>query len=403
MIGPPDIEAAVARLEGVLRPTPLTPSRTLSALAGRPVLFKPEHLQRTGSFKIRGAYNRISPLPAGSRVAAASAGNHAQGVALAARLRGLAATVFMPANAALPKVEATRSYGAEVRLEGATVDDCIAAARAWAQESGALYVPPFDDPGVVAGQATVGWELAREDLSAGSGDPAVVVVPVGGGGLVSGVAAALAHWAPGVRVVGVEAAGAASMRAALDAGRPVVLDAAATIADGIAVRSVSQLTLDHVRAYVDEVVAVTDEEISHAMLLLLERGKWLVEPAGAAGLAAVLAGRIGGKGPVTVVLSGGNVDPLLLIRLVEHGLAASGRYLRLRLVLHDHPGALAALTAALAELGLNVLDVSHHRSGPVTAAPDDVEVMVTVETRDPGHRDQTVTELRARGFRVEIT
>ncbi|HET6811354.1 MAG TPA: threonine ammonia-lyase [Acidimicrobiales bacterium] len=397
MIGPREVEGAVERLEGVVRATPLTPSETISRLAGRPVLFKPEHLQRTGSFKIRGAYNRIARLPAGARVVAASAGNHAQGVALAARLNGLDATIFMPVNAALPKVEATRGYGAEVRLEGGGVDDCIELARRFAEEAGSVYVPPFDDPDVVAGQATVGWELARE-----APDGATVVVPVGGGGLVGGTAAALARWAPGVKVVGVEAEGAASMRAALAAGRPVRLEAVATIADGIAVREVSPLTLDHVRAYVDDVVTVSDEEISRAMLLLLERAKWLVEPAGAAGLAAVLGGRLpAGRGPVVVVLSGGNVDPLLLTRLVEHGLTAAGRYLRLRVLLRDHPGALAGLAAALADLGLNVLDVAHHRSGGTTAAPDEVEVLVTVETRDPAHRDQTVADLRDRGFRIE--
>jgi threonine dehydratase len=397
VIGPRDVEAAVERLGGVARATPVTTSETISRLAGRPVLFKPEHLQRTGSFKIRGAYNRIAGLPPGTRVVAASAGNHAQGVALAARLTARAATIFMPANAALPKVEATRAYGAEVRLEGDGVDDCIGLARGFGEDGGHVYVPPFDDPDVMAGRATVGWELAREAPEA-----ALAVVPVGGGGLLGGTAAALAHWAPGMRVVGVEAEGAASMRAALDAGRPVRLDSVATVADGIAVREVSRLTLDHVRAYVDDLVTVSDEEISRAMLLLLERAKWLVEPAGAAGLAAVLAGRVpAGRGPVVVVLSGGNVDPLLLIRLVEHGLAAAGRYLQLRVLLRDHPGALAALAAALADLGLNVLDVIHHRSGGPTVAPDEVEVLVTVETRDPGHRDQTVADLRDRGFRVE--
>ena len=365
-------------------------------MAGRPVVLKPEHLQRTGSFKLRGAYNRMSELPAGTAVVAGSAGNHAQGVALAAHLLHLPATIFMPVNAALPKIEATRAYGAQVYLTGASVENCIGAARAHAGDAAAVYVPPFDDPLVVAGQATVGLELARE-----APDSEVVVVPVGGGGLISGVAAALAHWAPGIRVVGVEAAGAASMSAALRAGSPVTLESVSTIADGIAVGRVSELTLEHVQAYVDDLVEVTDEEISHAMLVLLERCKWLVEPAGAVGLAAVLAGRIPGAGTATVVLSGGNVDPLLLTRLVEHGLSAAGRYLRLRVVLRDHPGALAALTAALAELGLNVLDVAHHRSGAARAGPEDVEVQVTVETRDPGHQEQTVADLRARGFRVE--
>jgi len=395
LVGPRQIEEAARRLAGVIRPTPVVESASLSGLAGRMVVCKPEHLQRTGSFKIRGAYNRIATLPPGAAVVAASAGNHAQGVALAATLSERASTIFMPANASLPKVEATRHYGAEVVLAGDGVEDCIAAALARAEESGAIYVPPFDDPEVIAGQATVGLELAGEAAGA-----EVVVVPVGGGGLAAGIAAALAHRAPGVKVVGVEAAGAPSMRRALDAGRPVTIDEASTMADGIAVRRVSELTLAHARAYLDDVVLVSEEEISRALLLLLERSKWLVEPAGAVGLAAVLAGRVPGTGPVAVVLSGGNVDPILLTRLVEYGLSAAGRYLILRFVLGDHPGALAGLTATVAGLGLNVLSVEHHRSG-ARVGVDEVEVLLTVETRDPGHRHETLRRLGAAGFRVE--
>jgi threonine dehydratase len=395
-----DIEEAAERLKCVIRPTPTVRSSTLAELLGRPVLLKPEHLQRTGSFKIRGAYNRISRLvdetsADGSpvtEVVAASAGNHAQGVALAARLCGLRSIIFMPANATLPKAEATRAYGAEVILGGESIEDCIGAARTRAEQPGAVYVPPFDDPLVLAGQGTVGLELAEEAPEA-----EVVVVPVGGGGLIAGIAAALAHRRPGTKVIGVEAVRVAAMREALAAGRPVTVPAASTMADGIAVRCVSQLTLDHTRAYVDEMVTVDEEEISRAILLLIERCKWVVEPAGAAGLAALLAGRIPGQGPVSVVLSGGNVDPLLLTRLIEHGLSAAGRYLMLRIVIDDRPGSLAAATAVVARHGLNVLAVEHHRSG-ARVALDQVEVLFTVETRDPKHRDEIVTNLRAEGL-----
>ncbi len=396
MIGPADIEAARARVAGVLRPTPVDRSDSLSRLAGRPVLLKPEHLQRTGSFKIRGAYNFLAVLdPAVAEVVAGSAGNHAQGVALAASLTGRRATVFMPVGASLPKVEATRGYGADVRLTGDSVDDCIAAARDHAATTGAVFVPPFDDLLVIAGQGTIGLEIAEEAPEAST-----VVVPVGGGGLISGIAAALAAVRPGTRVVGVEAAGAAGMRAALDAGRCVQVPVLSTMADGIAVKSASELTLEHVRAFVDDVVSVTEEEISGAVLLLLERAKAVVEPSGAVALAAVLNGSVGGDGPVVAVLSGGNVDPQLLIKLIDHGLSASGRYLILRIVLPDHPGALAALTSDVARLGLNVLDVEHHRAG-VDLALDEVEVMLTLQTRDAEHRHLVVLALAGAGYRVE--
>ncbi|HEV7888867.1 MAG TPA: threonine ammonia-lyase [Acidimicrobiales bacterium] len=396
MISLQDIEEARTRVADVLRPTPVGRSDNLSRLAGRSVLLKPEHHQRTGSYKIRGAYNRISRLPPGGEVVAASAGNHAQGVALAATLTGLRSTIFMPANAPLPKVEATRGYGAAVRLVGDVVDDCIAAAITYAQEAGAVFVPPFDDPLIIAGQGTVGLELASEAPEA-----EVVVVPVGGGGLISGVATALAHTRRGCRVIGVEAAGATPMLAAMEANRPVTLDRVATMADGIAVKSVSELTLAHVRAFVDDIVTVDEEQISQALLLLLERAKAVVEPAGAVALAALLNGKVPGTGPAVAVLSGGNVDPLLLIKLIDHGLSAAGRYLRLRIILGDQPGALAAVTEAVAKMGLNVLDVEHHRSG-VNLRVDEVEVLLTLETRDPEHRGEVVTSIRNLGFRVEL-
>jgi len=405
-----DLLSARDRVKPVIRATPVDRSDSLSLLAGRPVLLKPEQRQRTGSFKIRGAYNHIAQLPRGVAVVAASAGNHAQGVALAASLTGRAATIFMPRGAALPKVAATRTYGAEVRLEGEVVDDSIALAKTFAADIGAAYVPPFDDLQVIAGQGTIGLELAEE-----TPDAEVVVVPVGGGGLVAGVAAALtlvngpvrvgpgaslAGPRPRIRIVGVEAAGAPTVRRALDAGRPVTLERVGTMADGIAVASCSALTLAHVRKYVDDVVTVDEEEISQAMLLLVERAKAVVEPSGAAPLAAILAGRVPGTGPAVALLSGGNIDPLLLTKLIEHGLSAAGRYLTLRIVMADRVGALAALTGELARLGLNVLDVEHHRSGRDLALSE-VEVQVTVETRDIAHHAEVVAGLTAAGYRAE--
>ena len=397
MITLADIRAARERVAPVVRRTPVDGSRTLSEVVGRRVLVKPEHLQRTGSFKIRGAYNLISQLPAGVEVVAASAGNHAQGVALAASLTGHRPTIFMPANAPLPKVEATRGYGASIVLGGEAVDECIVAARDHASATGAVFVPPFDDPLIVAGQGTVGLEIAEE---AGD-DLEVVVVPVGGGGLIAGVATALANSRRAVKVIGVEAAGAPAMRSAVTSGRPVALDRVSTMADGIALKSVCDLTLSHVQAYVDDVIVVTEEEISRALLLLIERSKAVVEPAGAVGLAAILAGKVPGSGAALAVLSGGNVDPLLLMKLIDHGLSAAGRYLLLRIVLGDQPGALAALTAAVARMGLNVLEVEHHRAG-LRLGVDEVEVLLTLETRDPEHRHDIVTGLQTAGYRVEL-
>ena len=395
LIGLDDVTEAGRRVSGVRRRTPVDRSETFSRIAGRPILLKPEHLQRTGSFKIRGAYNHISRLDAGRPVVAASAGNHAQGVALAASLTGHKATIFMPANAPLPKVEATRGYGADLVLEGDTVDDCIGLAQRFAAEHGADFVPPFDDPLIIAGQGTIGLELASE-----APDAETVVVPIGGGGLIAGIAAALAKLRPEVRVVGVEAVGAASMQASLAAGQCMRLDRVDTLADGIAVKSPSPLTIAHVRAYVEELVTVTEEEISQALLLLLERAKAVVEPAGAASLAAVLAGKVPGSGPVVVVLSGGNVDPLLLIKLIDHGLSAAGRYVALRVVVDDRPGQLAALTAEVARLGLNVLSVEHHRSG-MDLAVAKVEIRLILETRNSVHRGEIVADLERAGFHVE--
>jgi threonine dehydratase len=393
-----EIQDAAARLDGIIRSTVVASVEAVDAVSGVGVLLKEEQRQRTGSFKIRGAYNHISRLPPGTHVVAASAGNHAQGVALAASLAHFPATIFMPSNASLPKVKATQDYGARIRFSDGVIDDAVDEAKAFAEREGAVFVPPFDDPLVIAGQGTLGLELVRDAPHA-----TTVVVPVGGGGLIAGVGAAFAALAPHVRIVGVEAAGAASMVASLAAGAPQPLTSLGTIADGIAVKSPSALTLAHAQAYVSEMVTVTDEEIGEALVVLLERAKIVVEPSGAAALAAVLAGKVRrDAGPVCVVLSGGNVDPLLLSRLIEHGLSVASRYLRLRIDIPDRPGSLAEVSRALADLGLNVLAVEHHREGVVKLDLDQVELDVTVETRGPEHCDACLAALRAKGWSLTV-
>jgi threonine dehydratase len=393
-----EIQDAAERLRPIIRPTLVSSIESVDALCGVEVMLKEEQRQRTGSFKIRGAYNHISRLPAGTHVVAASAGNHAQGVALAASLSHLPATIFMPTTASLPKVKATQDYGAAVRFTDGAIDDAVDDAKAFAHERRAVFVPPFDDRLVIAGQGTVGLQLARDAPGA-----TTVVVPIGGGGLIAGMGAAYAELMPNVRVVGVEPTGAASMRASLEAGEVRSLTSVSTIADGIAVKSPSALTLAHARAFVDEVVTVTDAEIGEALVVLLERAKVVVEPSGAAALAAVLAGKVRrDHGPIAVVLSGGNVDPLLLSRLIEHGLSVGSRYLRLRIDIPDRPGSLAEVTRALADLGLNVLAVEHHREGVVKRDLDLVELDVTVETRGPDHCDACLAALRAKGWSLSV-
>ncbi len=389
------IAAARERVRGILRPTPTERSENLSRLAGRPVLLKPEHLQRAGSFKVRGAYNFIWATPPGCEVVAGSAGNHAQGVALAASLTGRRARVFMPERAALPKLQATAGYGATVVTVPDGVDACLERAREYAAEHGAVLVPPFDDPEVIAGQGTVGLEVADE-----APDAEVVLVPVGGGGLLAGVAAALKATRPRIRVVGVQAEGASSMGQSIRAGHPVEVTPA-TMADGVALRRPGELTLAHVRALVDDLVTVSEEEISRAVVLLLERAKAVVEPSGAMTVAALIAGRIDGQGPAVAILSGGNVDPMLLTRLIDHGLSAAGRFMVARVVIGDRPGALHDLTGVIASLGLNVLSVEHHREGMAIPVAS-VEVLMTVETRDHAHQDEVARMLRDRGYAVEL-
>jgi threonine dehydratase len=397
LVGLADIEAARELLEGVARTTPLEGSRAVADRVGGPVYLKCENLQRTGSFKIRGAYVRIARLTDAERahgVVAASAGNHAQGVALAAALLGCEATVFMPDGAPLPKVQATKAYGAQVRLQGATVDEALQAAATFAAETGAVLIHPFDHADVIAGQGTVGLELLEQ-----CPDVRTVVVCTGGGGLVSGIAAAVKALRPDVEVVAAQAAGAAAFPGSLAAGHPTALASMATMADGIAVGCPGEVTFRHVRDLVDRVVTVDDDALSRALLLCLERAKLVVEPAGAAALAAVMEDPTAFTPPVVVVLSGGNIDPLLLSKVIRHGLIAAGRFLSMRVRIPDRPGELARLLGVLAEAGANVLDVEHQRTGKELHL-DEVEVELQLETRGGDHAESVVAALGEASYRV---
>jgi len=389
------VVAARATLQPIIRQTPLLESSALSALIGGPVYLKCENLQRGGSFKVRGAYLRIARLSAAERacgVVAASAGNHAQGVALAAMALGTQATVVMPAAAPLPKVAATRSYGADVVLHGVTVEDALAKARQLADETGSIFIHPFDHPDVIAGQGTVGLEIAEQCPQVRT-----IALPVGGGGLASGVAVAASDVLPGARLIGVQAEAVAPMPGSIAAGHPVTVTPSATMADGIAVARPGELTVPLLAREHAHIVTVTEENLSRGLLLCLERAKQVVEPAGAAGVAAILEHAALFEPPVVVVLSGGNIDPLLLSKVLRHGLSAAGRFLAFRCKLPDQPGALATLLMELAALGANVLDVVHER---VTAdlRVDEAEVSLHLETRGPEHTDSVISQLRKAGY-----
>ncbi len=392
-----EVKDARERLEGVAVRTPLEPSRALAERIGGSAFVKCENLQRTGSFKIRGAYNRVSRLTAKEReagVVAASAGNHAQGVALAASLAGIDSVVFMPEAAALPKVDATRRYGAQVRLAGKDFGAAAVAANAYAADVGAVFVHPFDHRHVIAGQGTVGSEIVEQ-----ADDIGTVVVPIGGGGLISGVAVALRALTGSTRIVGVQAEGASSFRPSLEAGAIVTLDHMSTIADGIAANSPAELTLEHVAKLVDEVVSVSDEAIAEALVFAAERMKLVLEPAGAAGLAAALEGACEMVPPVVVVLSGGNVDPLLLLRVIRFGLSAAGRYFAFHTRLADRPGELHRLTGCIADMGANIVGIEHRREG-VSIDLGDVDVTLQLETRGTAHIEELTHRLGELGFAV---
>jgi threonine dehydratase len=392
-----DVEAAATLLDGVAIRTAMEESRWLSSVVGGQVLLKCENLQRTGSFKIRGAYVRMSRLSAEERargVVAASAGNHAQGVALAAQMLGIKATVFMPEGAPIPKLNATKGYGAEVIFHGAILDEALAHAIEYAEQTGAVLIHPFDHVDIVAGQATVGLEILEQ-----APDAASVLVPTGGGGLIAGTALAIKAVRPDVRVIGVQAEGAAAYPGSLAAGAPVALESMSTMADGIAVACPGVVPFAEITAHVDDVITVSEESISQALVLLLERAKMVVEPAGAVGVAAVLDHPDAFPTPAVAVLSGGNVDPLLLAKLVRHGMASAGRYLNIRVRIPDRPGGLARLLGELADEGANVLEVVHERTS-VSLSVDEAEVHVQLETRGPEHAEAVLARLREHGYEV---
>jgi threonine dehydratase len=376
-----EIEEARERLDGIARVTPVYGSETLSKLAGRDVCLKAENLQRTGSFKVRGAVSKISTLSKGERragVVAASAGNHGQAVAWAAREAGIKATIFMPQDAPMAKVEPTKNYGAKAELRGANFEEALAAARQYVESTGATFVHPYEDERVIAGQGTIGLEIADQVP-----DVETVVIPVGGGGLASGISLALRAVKPGLRIVGVQAG--------LEGW---------TIADGIAVKSVGELTGRILEDTLDDMISVTDEEICSAIVLLLERSKLVVEGAGAVGVAGLLSGKAGGAGRALALLSGGNIDPTVLISVMRHGLTLAGRYLVLRTRLQDRPGELIKLLTSVAHERANVVSVEHHREGmdvPVTES----EVELTVAMRDEHHCSVLLESLRSLGYQVE--
>ncbi len=387
MIDAKDIARAADLLHDVVAPTPLEYSRWLSNLVGGDVFLKCENLQRTGSFKLRGAYVRMARLSKAERargVVAASAGNHAQGVALAAQLLGIKATVFMPQGAPIPKEKATRAYGAEVRFVGTSIDDCLEAARAFEAETGAVLIHPFDHPDIVAGQATAGLEIVEQC-------PQVRTV------VVAGIAAAMQRDGAPSEVSGVQAAGAAAYPPSLAAGRPIQLTAMATMADGIAVGLPGKVPFEAIQRYVGEMRTVGEDSLSKALLLVLERAKLVVEPAGAAAVAAVLDEPKRFKPPVVVVLSGGNIDPLLLMRVIRHGMAAASRYLSLRVRIPDTPGGLATLLAQLASLDANIIEVLHERISE-TLSLDEVEVALQLELRGEEHRERVLASLTGNGY-----
>ena len=396
-------ETARTVVARVAQETPMESSRYLAELLGAPVYLKCENLQRTGSYKIRGAYNRMAQLTDEERargVVAASAGNHAQGVAFAARELGIASTIFMPIGVPLPKLQATKHYGAQVILKGHTVAEPLLAAAAYAQETGAIFIPPFDHPDVIVGQGTLGLEIWDSVP-----DVETVLVPIGGGGLIAGVASALKQRAAAagrsIRVIGVQAANAAAYPPSLAAGTPTEVPVQSTIADGIAVGKPGLLNFDIIRDVVDEVVTVSEDDMAKALLVLLERAKLVVEPAGAVGVAAILAGKIAPTGPTVVILSGGNIDPLLMQRVISHGLAASDRYLTLRIPLPDRPGQLARTAELVAAANANVIEVLHTRHGHGLKIGE-VELELSVETRGPEHRDLVVKTLQDAGYSPQI-
>lgn len=398
-----DFEAARERLVGIAQETPMERSRYLSGMHGAEVFLKCENLQRTGAYKIRGAYNMLAKLPPEARelgVVAASAGNHAQGVAFAATALGMAATIFMPVGVALPKLQATRDYGAAVELRGLDFQSALTAALEHVERTGATFVPPYDHRDVIEGQGTVGLEILDQVP-----DASTVVVPIGGGGLAAGVASAIRLRAAAegreVRIVGVQAERAASYVPSLAAGEPTTIDALPTIADGIAVARPGALPFAIIRDAVDEVVTVTDDDIARAMIMLLERAKLVVEPSGAVATAAIMTGLVPSDGPTVAVLSGGNIDPLFMERVISRGLAASQRYLKVRIALPDRPGQLAIIAQIVSDEQANVVEVLHSQHNAWTSISD-VSIDISVTTRGPEHAERVLEALRRAGYEPQV-
>lgn len=420
-----DVQSAANLLATVSEITPVQPSRLLSELVGRPVWLKLENLQRAGSFKIRGAFNRMSRLSEAEKakgVVAASAGNHAQGVALAAQMLGMKATIYMPVDAPLPKIEATRGYGAEIKLVGKSVDEALTYALAESEQTGATLIHPFDHPDIVAGQGTIALEILAQVPEVDT-----IIVPVGGGGLIAGIATVLAEVAPHVKVIGVQAKNAAAYPDSLAAQKPIPHKLGQTMADGIAVGTPGKVPLNILTHLGVEVETVSESDLARALLALIERSKIVVEPSGAAGVAALMANpkqfaapaatqggddgakptqsvpgspaTISGRGAIVPVLSGGNIDPQLLMRLIRRGLVEGGRLLQLRVHVDDRPGSLARLLTVAAEAGANVVDVRHSRMESNLGIFEAV-VLLELEAKGPAHCEQVRTAISDAGFRI---
>ena len=395
-----DISEARTNLEGIIIPTPILPDATLTKEIGAKAFLKAECLQRGGSFKIRGAYNKINRLTDAEKkrgVIAASAGNHAQGVALAAQLHNIKATIVLPEFAPLTKVNATRNYGAEVILKGASFDEAVAYSKKLCEEQNATYVHAFEDEAIIAGQGTIGWEIV-EDLPSAT----LVVVPIGGGGIISGIALAVKNLLPKVRVVGVQAENCAAVKESLKAGKPIEFNAKPTIADGIAVKRPGELTLPIIAEYVDEIVEVSEDEIARGIFHCVQNNRLVVEGAGVAGVAALLAGKIKVNKDDTVctVLCGGNIDANLLSRVLEQVLVRQGRYIMLKLLVVDRPGNLAKLLQTTADAGANVIEVYHRRA--MWLAPlGYVGIEMLLEVRNQKHGREVIKHLQDAGYHPE--
>ncbi|MEY3538448.1 MAG: hypothetical protein RL645_1262 [Actinomycetota bacterium] len=399
-----DFQAARENVRAVAIETPILHSNFLSQITGGEVFLKAENLQRTGAYKLRGAFNRMSKLTPAERkkgVVAASAGNHAQGVALAAKKLGIKATIFMPVGASLPKFQATQNYGAKVVLEGAVFAETLKAAQEYAAKKGAIFIPPYNHLDVIEGQGTVGLEILDQVP-----DVQTILVGIGGGGLAAGVAVAakLAAKAQGrkVQVIGVQSENSASYVASLKAGKPTQIQTKPTIADGIAVSKPGEIPFELIKKHIDKVVTVSEVEIVRAIVMLLERSKQVVEPAGAVGVAALLAGKVKPKGTTVAVLSGGNIDPLLLQKVIGTGLEASDRYTTISVMLPDRPGQLVKTAEAIAKAHGNVVEVLHTRHGKGLDVSE-VELRVSVETTGLEHRKRVIKALEDAGLQPRLS